>query len=87
MTTATAQAAMEPSVVQLSAPSEDRLMFWMSPPDAQHTPRVVAAVLNVSEGHLQHWRTTELGPAYTKRGKLIYYTGAAVRAWINGNGT
>ena len=82
MTLAAEHAAPALPPVTLSAPAENRLLFWSSPADALFPPEVAAHVLDVDASTLARWRCTEQGPAFCKRGTKIYYRKRDLADWM-----
>lgn len=54
---------------------QDHLVLW--------SPEELADNLGISPRTLAAWRKARTGPAYIKGGGRIYYTSAAVTAWLS----
>jgi hypothetical protein len=48
-----------------------------------HPPKFAAKYLGQSERTLERWRVTGAGPEYVKLGKKVYYTDAALAAFVD----
>ncbi|MCB0680076.1 MAG: hypothetical protein KDC32_03865 [Saprospiraceae bacterium] len=79
MTTATATADRK---IALSTTAELAWLFHQAPPDAMLPASVVSAATGLSEGTLSNMRGRGEGPAFTRRGKMVYYEARAVREWM-----
>lgn len=82
MTLAAEHPAPAVQAVTLSAPTENRLLFWSSPADALFTADVAAHVLDVDTSTLARWRCNEQGPKFCKRGTKIYYRKQDLADWM-----
>ena len=50
--------------------------------EALHTQSYAAEYLGQSERTLERWRVTGAGPEYVKLGKRVFYTEAALSAFV-----
>lgn len=57
-------------------------MFWAANDDSWHTPETIAAVAGLSVNTLVNWRAKGVGPAFSKSGKLIYYSKKSIVEWF-----
>ena len=57
--------------------------LWSLPDDAFVTPQDLATMLDCSVSLLAHLRSTGKGPGYRKRGKLVRYKMARIKAWLD----
>ena len=68
--------------VTLSKEAEERLLFWLLPPESIHPVAVIAAVTEIAPNTLQNMRVSGEGPAFIKRGGRVYYRKDAVVTWL-----
>lgn len=62
-------------------------VFWAADEDTYYTASTVASVLELSEQTLANWRVSGDGPAFVKKGRILYYRKAEVLAWLKGLGS